>query len=71
LISLKEGYGVSRRADGRSFYLWPDKALGYIFQKQALHILAFNRDVSKVNERDTWLSYILQKNKEFREILFL
>ena len=62
LISLKEGTGSARKKDSRVFYYWQDADLRDVFKRQGLVCLAFHRDVSKVNARDIWLSYTLQKS---------
>ncbi len=61
LVSLKEGGGSSMDGDGRIFYFWQDEDLRDIFSKHDFKILDFHRGVSKVNQKDTWLSYVLEK----------
>ena len=61
LVSLKEGNGSFPDADGRTFYFWQDEDLRAIFSKHGFKVLDFRRSVSKVNQKDTWLSYVLNK----------
>lgn len=61
LISLKKGRGSSMDETGRTFYLWQDKDLRDIFFKYTFRVLDFHQGVSKVNKKDTWLSYVLSK----------
>lgn len=64
LVSLKQGYGSSTDADGRQFYFWQDLDLQDIFKRHAFRRIDFHMDVSKVNEKDIWLSYILKKGSK-------
>jgi len=64
LVSLKQGYGSSTDADGRQFYFWQDLDLRDIFKRHAFRRIDFHMDVSKVNEKDIWLSYILMKGSK-------
>ena len=64
LVSLKEGCGSSSDGDGRTFYFWQDEDLRDIFLKHGFKILDFHRGVSKVNEKDIWLSYVLNRGFE-------
>ncbi|MDX2447465.1 MAG: methyltransferase domain-containing protein [Desulfobacterales bacterium] len=59
LVSLKEGIGSSMDEAGRTFYFWQDEDLRDIFSKPNFRVLDFHRGVSKVNKKDTWLSYVL------------
>ena len=61
LVSLKEGSGSTMDGYGRTFYFWQDKDLRVIFSKHDFNVLDFHRGVSKVNQKDTWLSYVLEK----------
>ena len=61
LVSLKEGVGSSTAEDGRTFHFWQSYDLGNIFSKNGLRILDFQRNTSKVNSMDTWLSYVLTR----------
>ncbi len=61
LISLKEGQGARTQSDGRIYYLWSDKGLREKFEHIGFIVHTFNRGVSKVNDRDTWLSYLLKE----------
>ncbi|MFC1878209.1 hypothetical protein ACFL2E_13220, partial [Thermodesulfobacteriota bacterium] len=64
LVSLKQGDGSSTDADGRQFYFWQHMDLQDIFARHAFRIIDFHKDVSKVSEKDIWLSYILIKGSE-------
>lgn len=59
LMSLKEGRGSSIDGDGRIFYFWQDQDLREVFSKHDFRVLDFHRSASKVNEKNTWLSYVL------------
>ena len=59
LVSLKEGNGSSMGEDGRAFFYWQDFQLRNLFARQGFSILEFHKAPSKVNKRDTWLSYVL------------
>jgi SAM-dependent methyltransferase len=69
LISLKEGSGSSIDGNGRVFYFWQDEDLRDIFSKHDFNVLEFQRGVSKVNEKDTWLSYVLNKGFEGSRVI--
>lgn len=62
-LTLKEGKGHQSSEDGRVFTLWEQAQLEPIFIKQDLQVLNFSRQVSKIRKSDTWLGYLLQKNK--------
>ena len=64
LVSLKQGDGSSTDADGRQFYFWQDLDLQDIFARHAFRVIDFHKDVSKVNAKDIWLSYILIKGSK-------
>jgi SAM-dependent methyltransferase len=66
LASLKEGSGSFIDTYGRTFYFWQDKDLRDIFSALDFKLLEFHRGVSKVNETDTWLSYVLGKGSRVR-----
>lgn len=59
LISLKEGSGANVNGEGRTFYYWQRAELEAIFVNRGLKVLEFNTNVSRINQRDTWLSYVL------------
>ena len=61
LLSLKEGDGFSRSADGRVFTLWQPKKLDSALEESGFVILEFSRFNSTLNEDDIWLSYILRR----------
>ena len=60
LITLKEGNGTSRAADGRVFTLWSTQDIEDVFAKCNLHILDFSRQISQVRSDDVWLGYVLR-----------
>ena len=61
LITLKEGVGKKDDETGRVFHLWRDADLRLVFEHVHLLTVDFNRQVSKINGKDTWLTYVLQK----------
>lgn len=60
LITLKEGNGTSRAADGRVFTLWSTQDIENVFAASNLHILDFSRQISQVRSDDVWLGYVLR-----------
>lgn len=62
-LSLKEGFGVKAAADGRTFYLWDDKALRRLFERVGFHLIDSSKSASLVNPKDMWLGYVLEKSK--------
>ena len=62
LITMKEGNGTSRAADGRVFTLWSREEIEKIFAANNLHILDFSRQISKLRPNDVWLGYVLRLN---------
>jgi SAM-dependent methyltransferase len=62
LITLKEGKGTSRAADGRVFTLWLREDIEKIFLANNLHIIDFSRQISKLRPDDIWLGYVLRLN---------
>lgn len=68
LISLKEGRESSMDQYGRIFYLWQDRNLRDVFSRHDFRVLDFHRGVSKVNEKDRWLSYVLTRGTPRPEI---
>jgi SAM-dependent methyltransferase len=62
LITMKEGHGTSRTADGRVFTLWSREDIEKIFTANKLHILDFSRQISKLRPDDIWLGYVLRLN---------
>jgi SAM-dependent methyltransferase len=64
LISLKQGSGVSTDGYGRNFYYWQRPELEAIFVKQGLRVLEVHTSVSKVNQKDIWLSYVLLRSSK-------
>jgi len=64
LITLKEGSGISRAADGRVFTLWSRQDIEIVFAASNLHILDFSRQISKIRPDDTCLGYVLRSGIE-------
>ena len=62
LLSLKQGNGTGTDELGRVLYYWQANSLGALFQQFGFSILEFNRQVSKVNARDMWMGYVLEKS---------
>jgi len=60
LITVKEGKGTSRAADGRIFTLWPKQDLENVFAAINLHIVDFSRQISRIRPNDIWLGYVLR-----------
>lgn len=60
LITLKEGNGTSRAADGRVFTLWSRHDIENVFAANNLHVLDFSRQISKLRPDDIWLGYVLR-----------
>jgi SAM-dependent methyltransferase len=58
-LSLKEGAGAKSAADGRTFYLWDDKALKQLFRGLGFKVIDSSKSVSIVNPKDIWLGYVL------------
>lgn len=64
LITLKEGQGRFYASDGRIFELWRDSELEKVFMDLDLKILDSRRQISKLNQKDVWLGYVLRKSPE-------
>ncbi|RLC00082.1 MAG: class I SAM-dependent methyltransferase [Deltaproteobacteria bacterium] len=62
LITLKQGQGTGTDELGRFFYYWQSNDLEALFKKFGFTVLEFNRQVSKVNDKDVWLGFVLEKN---------
>jgi SAM-dependent methyltransferase len=60
LITVKEGIGTSRVADGRVFTLWSKQNIEHVFAACNLQIVDFSRQISKVRPDDIWLGYVLR-----------
>ena len=60
-LTLKEGKGTKKAADGRVFTLWNDEQLRKLFSDIDLDVDYFYRQVSKLNKEDIWLGYILHR----------
>jgi len=61
LITVKEGTGKAKGADGRIFYLFQHKELEAFFLSLGFRLLDFSRNASKTGTGEIWLRYILQK----------
>jgi len=61
MITVKEGTGTSKGADGRIFYLFQDYDLEAIFTLLGFRILEFSRSASKTGTGEIWLQYLLQR----------
>jgi SAM-dependent methyltransferase len=64
-LSLKEGVGVRTAVDGRTFYLWHDKALRQLFGRLGFKVIDSSKSISHVNPKDIWLGYVLEKSQHF------
>jgi SAM-dependent methyltransferase len=64
LVSMKEGRGFFEDEDGRIFYLWQDDDLREVFTEIGCKILEFKRQVSLVQDSDTWLGYVLERKND-------
>jgi SAM-dependent methyltransferase len=62
VVSLKEGRGRDHTTDGRLFYLWQERDLVPVLQKAALSVKDFSRQESLLQNKDIWLSYLLEKS---------
>ena len=62
LITLKQGQGTGTDKLGSVFYYWQSNDLEALFKKFGFTVLEFNRQVSKVNDKDVWLGFVLEKN---------
>ena len=60
LITVKEGKGTSRAADGRIFTLWSKQDIENVFAATSLDIVDFSRQISKIRPDDIWLGYVLR-----------
>ena len=60
LITLKQCNGTGTDELGRTFYFWQEKELEALFQGLGFTPLERNRQISKVNEKDVWLAYVLE-----------
>jgi len=67
LATLKQGEGTNSDENGRVFYLWQDQALRQIYDEIDFTVIDFFQQVSKVNEGDTWLSYVLEKRSPVQQ----
>ena len=61
LITLKKGHGKALDNHGRVFYYWQESDLEVIFTDLGFFVLNLSKQVSKVNARDIWLGYVLEK----------
>jgi SAM-dependent methyltransferase len=60
LVTLKQGKGTGTDELGRVFYFWQEKELEALFQGLGFTLLERNRQISKVNETDMWIAYVLK-----------
>lgn len=58
-LTVKEGEGVSKSEDGRLFSLWQCYQIEGIWRECELSVMDFSRNISAVNAKDVWLSYLL------------
>ena len=63
LISLKEGKGRYKGADGRIFYLWQDAALRTLFADCGFTVLEFRRRPSALGTGERWLGYLIERQR--------
>jgi len=64
LITLKQGQGKALDEHGRVFYYWQESDLEAIFTELGFFVLNFSKQVSKVNARDVWLGFVLEKTSQ-------
>jgi len=64
LITLKQGQGKDSDDHGRVFYFWQKSELEAIFAELGFLVLNFSKQVSKVNARDVWLGFVLEKTSQ-------
>jgi len=64
LITVKEGEGTKRAADGRVFTSWSRPDIEKVFAASNLHIIDFSRQMSAIRPGDTWLGYVLMFRNE-------
>lgn len=60
LLTMKEGSGSSTDRDGRVFQYWSDEGLRKLLQRREFHIVHFHRQNSVKNDKDVWLTYVLE-----------
>jgi len=63
LITLKEGHGIRKDSDNRTFYLYQDKDARKLFHTLGFKVCDFFRSVSKTGSGEVWLGYVLEKTK--------
>jgi SAM-dependent methyltransferase len=61
LLSLKQGNGTGTDEFERVFYYWQESHLETLFQQLGFSLVECNKEVSKVNARDIWIGYVLEK----------
>jgi SAM-dependent methyltransferase len=59
LVSLKQGSGSQKAADGRVFVLWSDPEARAMFAALGLEVLEAFSQTSPVRPQDQWLGYVL------------
>jgi len=62
VLSLKQGRGVQKAADGRIFYLWQQSDLTPALHQAGLSVVDFSTQGSLLQNVDIWLSYLLKKS---------
>ncbi|GAB6143157.1 class I SAM-dependent methyltransferase [Desulfocicer niacini] len=60
-LSLKQGNGISEDTTGRSFYLWQEAELKYIFHPMPFDIVHSFKNTSLLKTDECWLAYVLKK----------
>lgn len=58
-LTVKEGDGVSEDEDGRFFSLWQRHQIEDNLREHDFTIMDFSRNISAVNVKEVWLSYLL------------
>ena len=58
-LTLKEGEGTHYDKDGRFFSLWQAEELQKIFGDYGFPVLTFSREISALNQKSIWLSFLL------------
>jgi SAM-dependent methyltransferase len=62
LLTLKEGKGSGKDHQGREFFYWEDEHLSEYFAECGMRRVEIFKQVSLVNQKDIWLTYLLVKN---------
>ncbi len=61
LVTLKQGAGVRKHANGRVFILWEDAEVRGVFGGPGVKVVDFRVQRSGVREGDVWLGYVVRK----------